>query len=527
MASLSANGHHIRRRGGVFSGAGGLAEGGAGLGKSGVVWRLVWLLAAVAAARTSCAATLEGYVLEHQSGRPVARARVTLQTVPRQASAPKPVFTDSRGYFSFRSLPPGAALLTAERRGYAPAHYGQRRWNGPGTPIVLEGDAVFRADIRLRRLGAVSGAVVDENGLGLADVPVFAFREASPPRLAGRAVSDDRGVFRLGGLEPGRYRIRTGAKQLEDETGLLPTYYGDTTAAGGAMPVEVNLDDETGNVLIRPVEGKLLKLTGRVNFPGAGAVSLYSDTGRRVAPVDASGRFSFDELTPGPVQLEAESSLGARPQVGYASVWISADIEDLVLNAAPAPEVQFRCEDRDGKPLRDKDVSLRLTRTAPAGEPRSAVLGCGQSAAAGVGDWQIQIDTPPRYAVAEVRADGKPMASNSLTLTPGAAAAIVVSVTSTGAGLKGPARAADGRPAAGALVFLRALNPAAERLIFRKGVAWTSADGGFVFEGLPPGRYQVAVSYDVQTAAEIDWSNPSLPVAELRDGETAAISLRP
>jgi hypothetical protein len=192
------------------------------LGKSGVARRFAWFLVALAAAQAACAAVVEGYVLEQQSGRPVARARVTLQAIPPPAAAARPVFTDSRGYFSFRTSQAGAVLLTAEKRGYAPAYYGQRRWNGPGTPIVLEGDAAFRADIRLRRLGAVSGLVADENGLGLPDVPVFAYRDAAPPRPSDQ----------LRGSVQRQIAHRFGPQMLQIEIGIAGAHIDDARRRG-------------------------------------------------------------------------------------------------------------------------------------------------------------------------------------------------------------------------------------------------------------------------------------------------------
>ena len=60
-----------------------------------------------------------------------------------QAGAARgPYFTDSVGRFSV-PLGSGAFLLTAEKRGYAMAAYGQKRWNTPGTPVVLDRDSHF------------------------------------------------------------------------------------------------------------------------------------------------------------------------------------------------------------------------------------------------------------------------------------------------------------------------------------------------------------------------------------------------
>ena len=76
----------------------------------------------------------------------------------------------------------------------------------------------------MRHKGALTGRVLDENGVGTPGVPVVAYRARLPLRTAGSSTSDDRGVFRIGGLEPGRYWVRSGAHTLEDRTGWLPTF---------------------------------------------------------------------------------------------------------------------------------------------------------------------------------------------------------------------------------------------------------------------------------------------------------------
>ena len=471
-------------------------------------------------------AVIEGYVVENLTGRPLARSRVALVPLGAGVRSGAPVFTDSTGHFLFASVGAGAFVLMAEKRGYATASFGQKRWNGPGTPVVVERDSRFAAEIRLSRFGAVSGTVVDENGVGIPTVQVSAYKDGRPLRLAGQSSSDDRGVFRIAGLEPGAYRVRTGPKQLEDQSGLLPTYFGDSAGVDGSIPVMVRLDDETGGLIVEPAPGKLLRVSGRVNVPGAGTVALYADMGRWVTTPDAAGRFSFDELTPGHVELIAESTGPGRGQVGYASLWLSTDQDSVVLDPAPAPVVYFRCEVGDGRFIGTSDVSLSMVRTSPAEDPRSQQIDCGGSAPASVGSWQVSVFTPPRYTVTEFQIQRRASGSNSLTLLPGQTAEILLSLSARGAAYKGKVLGPSEIPAVGAMVFLKPVDQSVARLLFGKGVARTGANGEFAFEGLPPGRYKVAGSFDAQTVEEVDWSNTSLETVELEVGGTHSSEVR-
>jgi hypothetical protein len=165
--------------------------------------------------------------LEHSSGRPLARTVIHLYTVPGSGDPPsQPLLTRTSrsGHFVLPPVPAGLYLLTALRDGYFPAAYGQRLPAGRGVPVSITADTTLFAELRMRHKGALTGRVLDENGVGTSGVPVVAYRALLPLRSFGRATSDDRGMFRIAGLEPGKYWVRSGAHTLEDGTGWLPTF---------------------------------------------------------------------------------------------------------------------------------------------------------------------------------------------------------------------------------------------------------------------------------------------------------------
>ena len=480
---------------------------------------LAWLACAVAAQ----AAVIEGTVLERQTGRALARARVLLMPI-KAGGAQTSVFTDTHGGFSIQAAA-GAYVLNVERRGYAPAFYGQKMWNSPGTPIVVESESRFTANVQLSRLGAILGQVLDENGVGLADFQVYAYRDTKPLQLTAQGITDDRGVFRIAGLSPGRYRVRSGPKQLPDGVGMLPAFYGDSMGAEGSQTVGVSLDAETEGIRITPVPGRVLHLGGRVTFPGVDSVHLYSDLGSRVAPVDAAGRFAFDELAPGRYEVIAESNAIGQKLTGYATVWLKENIDDIQLEGAPAPVIQFRCEDTASKPLSTKSMSMMVTRSSPPDDSRAQQLSCGEAVTASVGSWQIVISTPSDFYVASVSAQGRPLESSEISLLPGERIEIALAASEKPASLKGTVTGQDGRPAIGSMVFLRAADAGVERRLFRGGFARTGQDGTFVLTGLPPGRYLVAASFDIQSADDIEWSDLSVKQVDLEEGKQATVAL--
>ena len=76
-------------------------------------------------------AILRGYVVEHATGKVLARTLVAIQPLSGTSGPSLSVRTSSYGMFEFLNLPAGAYLVNASRRGFAPVHYGQKRWNAP------------------------------------------------------------------------------------------------------------------------------------------------------------------------------------------------------------------------------------------------------------------------------------------------------------------------------------------------------------------------------------------------------------
>ncbi len=234
------------------------------------------------------AGVIQGEILEQASGRPLARTVVRLEPVPGQSGGsvrPLQMRANGTGHFVFPSVPSGLYLLKVQREGFSPAAYGQRRPTGQGTPIQVTPDSDLFAELRMRRMGAISGRVLDENGVGLPGVTVLAYRARLPLRSIASGKSDDRGVYRIAGLDPGKYWIRTAAAQLDDGSGILPTFGPLSRETRDARVQTVNLDEEAQDANVQPEPGSLFRLTGKVlcDRPDTTPVNvtLSSETGKR------------------------------------------------------------------------------------------------------------------------------------------------------------------------------------------------------------------------------------------------------
>src|SRR5688572_27839766 len=156
-------------------------------------------------------ATVSGSVTVADSGQPARKVRVSLSSPDTRG---RTSMTDDGGKFAFIALPAGRYTLSASKPGHVAVTYGQRRPGPgrPGTAIQLADGQKLQVHLQLPRGGVITGAVLDENGEAIPGTPVRALRYAmqSGTRVlqqGGTGSTDDRGVYRIYGLQPGRYIV--------------------------------------------------------------------------------------------------------------------------------------------------------------------------------------------------------------------------------------------------------------------------------------------------------------------------------
>jgi protocatechuate 3,4-dioxygenase beta subunit len=324
--------------------------------------------------------SISGTVVIAGSGQPARRARVNLSGAELRGG--RTATTDAEGRFAFQGLPAGRFTVSASKTGHVNITFGQRKPGSgrPGTPIQLGDGQKVQVALQLPKGGVISGTVLDEHGDPVPGTQVRAMRfmfQNGQRALSqtGNAATDDRGIYRIYGLQPGDYvvcavprnntepgglpdleRMRTEMEALrqradaaardqlaaiaervailqsqptpeEPVTGYAPVYYPGTSIATGAGSVPLAVSEERLGVDFQLQLVPMARVEGTVAVPAGqegpnvrvmlvNASEEGGGVGSNGAQVSRDGRFSFNNVAPGQYTLVANSMIGGRQMPG-------------------------------------------------------------------------------------------------------------------------------------------------------------------------------------------------------------------
>lgn len=301
--------------------------------------------------------------------------------------------TDDQGNYRITNVGPGKYMLTIAAPGLIPA---SESYNNK-TFLISKSEAVENVDFALTRGGVITGKVTDTDGRPLIEeqislVPVDygngSFRYISPPNTR----TDDRGIYRLFGVPPGKYRIAAGQESNFGSRGggHRRAFHPAAEEASQATIIEVSEGSEATDVDIT-----LPELTA--NYSVYGRI-IDGDTGQPVANVsygvekffnesstislsngavsNKDGEFRFDNLPPGKYEAFVDAPPGSdwRSENQRFEV-INQDVTGVILKTTKGASASgvIILEGTDDKTIRDKlrkaflyaqISSLDLTRTS-------------------------------------------------------------------------------------------------------------------------------------------------------------------
>ena len=300
--------------------------------------------------------------------------------------------TDDQGNYRITNVGPGKYVLMVAAPGLIPASES----DGNKTFLISKSEAVENVDFALARGGVITGKVTDTDGRPLIEeyislVPVD-FGNGSFRYMPSNTRTDDRGIYRLFGVPPGKYRVVAGQESNFGSRGggYRRVFHPAVEEASQATIIEVSEGSEATDVDIT-----LPELTA--NYSAYGRI-IDGDTGQPIANVsygirkflnegstislstgavsNKDGEFKFDNLPPGKYEAYVDAPPGSDWRSEYQRFEvINQDVTGLIVKTIKGASASgvIVLEGTDDKTIHDKlrkahlyaqVSSLDLTRTS-------------------------------------------------------------------------------------------------------------------------------------------------------------------
>lgn len=495
-------------------------------------------------------------------GTSAANIVVILMSADRNPYQDQPVArstTDAEGQFQLTRIPAGRFRILALTPTLTPDRGGDS--NPWGRDITLtNGESVDGITIPLRRGGVITGRVTDANGrpriqeritLMLIDEngrlqPLYSSNYAS-------FSTDDRGVYRIYGLSPGRYKVSAGiepehnySRQGVGDTYYSRTFYPGTADEAKANVVEVTAGGEATGIDIplgRPE--KAYAASGRIvdadtGKPVANMIYGYGvlEANRKsVMPMaygassDEQGRFRLEGILPGHyvalVRKEDTNGLYGDPapfQITDADITnIEIKIHHgssisgiLVLDGTDSPEAAAKLSAiRIGAQIRSEQLNTgpsSLTNVNPDGSFRATGFSPGKAYF-----YITSFPQPREFTLLRVERDGVAQ-PQGIEVGPGEQITGVKIIVGYGTGkVIGQLKFEGGSLPTGMRLIVMAHRVGGDNF---QGNRWqVDADerGRFILEGLLPGEYEISAG-----TSFTDSGRPSLRLRETKQRVTVS-----
>lgn len=496
--------------------------------------------------------SIEGTVTRAGSDTPLPKVEIAISR-PGSQEPPLVVITEGTGRFIAGGLEPGRYSVRAQRNGYVSQLYGQRGKIAPGVPLMLEpGQTLRDIDFNLIPTCVITGRVLDENGdprVGVyVETAALQYRGGQRRLISGmRTSTNDLGEYRLYGLPPGRYFVKTletgprtpirkpaGAPLGEQ---YVPTCYPGVTDVRQAAIVDVPEGTEVRGIDITTlrkrafrVRGKILGMDRTAHFARLEVEPI--DTGfdvaytPREAMADQQGNFDINGIIPGAYMLSATFMREGKSYAALRGIEIgNADLEGVSLAVSPGLEVQGRVRLEGDKriDLGALSISLHPRFFWLTGEPSTRVNADGSFLLRVVGHDTYQFGLsglPEDVYVRSVRVGDEEAIERRINLNAGSPPApLEVVVSASGGQIDGVVRNDKEEPASGATVLLAPdVGQRGESYLFKETISDNTAR--FTIQGIVPGKYTLLAFDAVEPGA---WEDPNFLQPYETKGEKVTI----
>ncbi|HKP35981.1 MAG TPA: carboxypeptidase-like regulatory domain-containing protein, partial [Pyrinomonadaceae bacterium] len=295
-------------------------------------------------------------------------AAYSQETINQRKSVARAV-TDGEGRYRLTGLPPAQYQVASLTPDLTPAEQNQVNdfsgmFGAASKSITLAaGEEVENVDLKLVRGGVITGRVTDANNKPVVEEQITLVPVDDNGNLRNIRTqffgndlyqTDDRGVYRIYGLAPGRYKVSAGMESgggIGGVRGFYPrTFYPDTPDQTKARVVEVTEGSEATGIDIQlgrqevtfNVSGRVVDAeTGQPVVGGSLSYLIASENPERFSPfymgepTNTRGEFKLTGLPPGRfgVYLSAEFEGGEYySEVAYFEV-VDKDVTNVEVKA--------------------------------------------------------------------------------------------------------------------------------------------------------------------------------------------------
>lgn len=330
---------------------------------------------------------------------------ITKQTVPRVtvilrggiiSPGPRVTLSDEFGRFKFTNLRPDTYLLEGLKTGYLLSPYGATNPNGLTLPVTLrKGRPEASPLLLMAPPSALSGKVLDADGDAAEGVQIevqqrFPIHGKVSLVAAGKALSDERGAFRIAGLIPGRYYVVATWKKPRNERipiqksamTYIPTYYPGVDQFPNAQVVDLWPGQELTTFRMRLLQRPAFRIRGKLAADGSGTEKSTLPVDTRMRPgqlaepflgvsvfphyiarwASKDGTFTFADVPPGNYVLEAVDSRNGLRVLGRTNLVVSdSNLEGVEIPRAPLTGISVRLrQDQESGPLQFAVAALTM-----------------------------------------------------------------------------------------------------------------------------------------------------------------------
>jgi len=467
--------------------------------------------------------SVDGQVVDAATNAPVRKAQLTLslKNKPDAWTAT----SDGEGRFRFSNIAPGEYRLAAQARGYlilsgsnAPPRLRSNHVLSLAAGVNLDGILV-----RLRRSAAVSGRIVDPDGdpveKAKAQLWRISYRHGRRRLLMedkGSASTDERGVYRISGVVPGRYYLSAHSWEHPDwfpnDARYIRSYYPGTLDLAAASPIELASGAELEDINLKLHEVETVQVSGQVMSLAEAYVILHpasiADINVTTTSIPPDGRFRFDRILPGAYNVRVITR--ANPSEWTYRPLSVAPAGEQSLTITPNPLLSITGQirvDGGGGTMDFSKVRIWLTPLFPSTtlEHSKDVSRDGRFQIANLpgGGYRVWCTgIPANFYLKTVRAGGRDWSGRMLDLTSGAPAQLEVLLDPMAATAAGTVfLPGSDQPAQEVTVVLIPQDRERSDDPFAYPKAITEKSGKFAIGNIPPGDYKAIA---LEEAEEVD-----------------------